>query len=60
MHRNAVEGLDFDLDKVTRLWGRTLPEDKEISEDNRAGVASPFYRSGLHSREENFDEFIGW
>ena len=48
-------------DEVTWLWLKTLEEDKEICENNQAGVNSRYYRPGPYSTaEETVDRFCKW
>ena len=61
VHPDAVEGVDYDPDEVTWLWHKTLEEDKEICENNQAGVNSRYYRPGPYSTtEETVDRFCQW
>jgi phenylpropionate dioxygenase-like ring-hydroxylating dioxygenase large terminal subunit len=61
VHREAVEGRDYQVEALTWLWANTLREDQKITEDNQAGVNSRFYRPGPHSKEEQpLDEFLQW
>lgn len=45
----AVEGVDYDLGRLTDLWWRTNDEDRELVENNQRGVASSGYRPGPYS-----------
>lgn len=59
---NAVEGVDYDKEKVTWLWHKTSLEDEKIINANSAGVKSHFFEPGpYHSEHEiNCIEFISW
>lgn len=49
VHPDAEEGVDFDVERLTRVWDVTTIEDKKITEDNQAGVLSRHYKPGLFS-----------
>lgn len=49
---NAVEGVDYDIDRLTWLWDVTSQADKRIIECNQAGVASRAYAPGPFSLME--------
>ena len=44
--RDAVEGVDYDLQRLTEVWNITNAEDKALVERNQAGVNSFGYRPG--------------
>jgi Rieske 2Fe-2S family protein len=48
---DAVEGVDYDLSALTRLWDITNRQDKELAENNQRGVDSLGYRPGPYSPE---------
>ncbi len=60
VREDAVEGRDYDVEKVTWLWRRTMEEDQTITENNQAGVNSRYYRPGPHSKDESLNEFLSW
>ncbi len=45
----AVEGRDYDIDRLTWLWHLTTEADKRIIERNQQGVNSRYYRPGPYS-----------
>ena len=49
---DAVEGRDYDLDRLTWLWDVTSLADKTIIEMNQAGVRSRAYEPGPYSLME--------
>lgn len=49
VHRDAVEGVDYDLDNLVKLWDVTNLEDRDLCELNQRGVDSPGYRPGPYS-----------
>ena len=57
----AVEGTDYDVERLTWLWKSTSAEDKKIVEMNQAGVNSRFFEPGPYSMQEPFaDRFVSW
>jgi phenylpropionate dioxygenase-like ring-hydroxylating dioxygenase large terminal subunit len=57
----AVEGTDYDVERLTWLWKTTSAEDKKIVEMNQAGVNSRFFEPGPYSMQEPFaDRFVSW
>ena len=51
VHRDAVEGVDYDLETLTALWNRTNQQDLDLVENNQQGVISPGYQPGPFSAE---------
>ncbi|GAC1413407.1 MAG: glycine-betaine demethylase subunit GbcA [Novosphingobium sp.] len=51
VHKDAVEGLDYHLDALTQLWTDTNLQDKDLAENNQAGVHSPGYTPGPYSQD---------
>ena len=49
VHKDAVEGVDYDVDSLIELWTRTNLQDKELAENNQRGVNSPGYLPGPFS-----------
>jgi Rieske 2Fe-2S family protein len=61
VHEAAVEGVDYDVDRLTWLWKTTSAEDKKIVEMNQAGVNSRFFEPGPYSRQELYAaRFVDW
>jgi phenylpropionate dioxygenase-like ring-hydroxylating dioxygenase large terminal subunit len=61
VHQDAVEGVDYDVDRLTWLWKTTSVEDKKIVEMNQAGVNSRFFEPGPYSLQETYTaRFIDW
>lgn len=48
---DAIEGRDYDIDKLTWLWHTTSQEDEYIISRNAAGVASNFFTPGPYHPE---------
>ncbi len=58
---DAEEGRDYDRERVTWLWDVTTQADKQIIENNAAGVNSRFYTPGPYSNMESFTwKFVHW
>ncbi len=62
VHEDAVEGVDYEVEALADLWTRTNLQDKELAENNEAGVRSPGYRPGPYSTEaESLTiRFVDW
>jgi phenylpropionate dioxygenase-like ring-hydroxylating dioxygenase large terminal subunit len=61
VHHEAVEGLDYDVERLTWLWKTTSAEDKKIVEMNQAGVNSRYFEPGPYSLQETFAaRFVEW
>jgi Rieske 2Fe-2S family protein len=46
---DAVEGRDYDLERLITFWKTTGEQDWKLCEDNQAGVNSRYYRPGPYS-----------
>lgn len=59
---DAVEGVDYDREKLTWLWHHTTLEDEYIITRNSQGVNSRFFEPGpYHPAFENeLQEFVAW
>lgn len=62
VHKDAVEGEDYDLKRLTEVWIATNDEDREIVETNAMGIMSPAYVPGPYSPdwESGVIQFIDW
>ncbi len=61
VHQDAVEGVDYDVGRLTWLWKTTSAEDKKIVEMNQAGVDSRFFVPGPYSLQETYAaRFVDW
>jgi Rieske 2Fe-2S family protein len=62
VHKDAVEGVDYDLEHLTDLWTRTNLQDRDLVENNQVGVNSPGYRPGPYSpdAEALAIRFVDW
>ena len=61
VHQDAVEGVDYDVDRVTWLWKMTGEQDWWLCENNQAGINSRFYKPGSYAPlEVSAQEFVDW
>lgn len=61
VHRDAVEGVDYDLDHLTEVWSRTNEQDGEFVARTQAGVSSPAFMPGPYSSSEyQVDALVTW
>jgi phenylpropionate dioxygenase-like ring-hydroxylating dioxygenase large terminal subunit len=61
VHEDAVEGRDYDIERLTWLWNTTSAEDKKIIEMNQAGVNSRYFVPGPYSLQEPYARrFVDW
>ncbi len=62
VHRDAVEGVDYDLQELTQVWLATNDADRRICQENQLGVLSPAYDPAPYSpvHEEGVTQFVHW
>lgn len=62
VHRDAVEGVDYDVDRLKEIWATTNDQDKTLAENNQLGIRGSAYRPGPYSEsiEVGTREFIRW
>ncbi len=62
VHRDAVEGVDYDLAELTRVWLATNEQDRRIVAENQIGVSAPTYEPGPFSmmQEGGVSQFVDW
>ena len=61
VHKDAVEGKDYDLKEITWMWDKTTIADKTIIENNQKGVLSSKYLPGpLSKMEKGLEKFKNW
>ena len=61
VHRDAVEGVDYDVDALTRVWRTTNDQDRVLVNGTQCGVASPSYEPGPYSMvEDDVEAFVNW
>ena len=58
---DSIEGRDYDLDRLTRLWTVTSEQDKKIIEHTARGVRSHYFEPGpIAPMEDKELRYIGW
>jgi len=62
VHKDAQEGVDYDLETLTSLWTKTNLQDLALVENNQRGVNSPGYTPGPYSTEAETlaIRFVDW
>tara|TARA_Y100001970_G_scaffold128175_1_gene158253 strand:+ start:5002 stop:6237 length:1236 start_codon:yes stop_codon:yes gene_type:complete len=61
VHKDAKEGVDYNLDEIIWMWDVTTLADKRIIEDNQKGVLSNKYTPGpLSLMEIGLEKFKSW
>lgn len=58
---NAVEGVDYSVDRLTEFWKVTGEQDWQLCENNFRGIESTLYQPGPYAPvEEEVAKFITW
>ena len=62
VHKDAVEGKDYDVQRMTEVWDATNRQDRELAEQNQRGINSIGYQPGPYSETYEFGvvNFIDW
>lgn len=62
VHKDAVEGQDYDLKRLRDIWDTTNSQDKSLVENNQRGVNSVAYQPGPYSQtyELGVINFANW
>ncbi|MCM2294543.1 aromatic ring-hydroxylating dioxygenase subunit alpha [Allorhizobium sp. BGMRC 0089] len=62
VHKDAVEGVDYNLHDLTHVWTMTNDQDRSIVEENAFGIRSPAYEPGPYSpdHEGGVMQFVEW
>lgn len=62
VHKDAVEGRDYDLKRLIEVWHATNREDGALVEMSQRGVSSPAFEPGPYSpyTEELVEKFANW
>jgi len=62
VHKDAVEGVDYDLEALIAMWSRTNDQDLLLAENNQAGVSSVGYVPGPYCMpaEQFVLRFVNW
>jgi Rieske 2Fe-2S family protein len=61
VHEDAVEGVDYDLKRLTEVWTATNDQDRILAERNHLGIRSKAYEPGPFAPSEfMLDNFSEW
>ncbi|NGN98708.1 aromatic ring-hydroxylating dioxygenase subunit alpha [Grimontia sp. S25] len=62
VHKDAVEGVDYDPENLRHVWDATNAQDRTLSENNQLGVNSMGYQPGPYSKTYEFGviNFVNW
>lgn len=62
VNAEAVEGVDYSIEDLTKVWVATNDQDRRIVEENQLGVASPAFEPGPYNRlhEGGVIQFVEW
>lgn len=62
VHKDAVEGRDYHVDRLIELWDITNRQDRDLVETNQRGVNSMGYKPGRYSDEAEslVQRFVDW
>lgn len=61
VHEDAVEGVDYDIKRLTEVWLATNDEDRILAENNHRGIRSSAYRPGPYAPSEfMLNNFSDW
>ncbi len=62
VHKDAQEGIDYDVDKLASVWTATNNQDSSLVERAHQGISSPAYEPGPYSpyTEGLVDKFCEW
>ncbi|MEH6578458.1 MAG: aromatic ring-hydroxylating dioxygenase subunit alpha [Amphritea sp.] len=60
--KDAQEGVDYDIDNLTKVWLATNDQDRQLVEETFRGVSSPSYIPGPFSEvaENGVCQFVDW
>jgi Rieske 2Fe-2S family protein len=62
VHKDAVEGVDYDIAKLRQVWDATNDQDRQLGEENQRGINSLAYQPGPYSETYEFGviNFLDW
>lgn len=62
VHKDAVEGVDYDPAQMRRVWDATNEQDRRLAEENQRGINSKAYQPGPYSEtfEYGVIDFVSW
>ncbi len=62
VHKDAVEGVDYDVPTLIHTWDQTNRQDRDLAENNQRGVNGRGYMPGPYSQEAEalVLRFVDW
>lgn len=62
VHKDAVEGVDYNMENLTRVWRETNAQDSRLVGLSQLGAQSPGYVQGPYSKqtEGQVEQFAAW
>ena len=62
VHKEAVEGVDYDVQRMRTVWDATNDQDRRLAEENQRGINSTAYQPGPYSKTYEFGviNFVDW
>lgn len=62
VHKDAVEGVDYDIKRITEVWQATNKQDSTLVERTQRGAKSEWYEPGPYSpyTEDLVEKFTNW
>ena len=62
VHKDAVEGVDYDITHMRKVWDATNDQDRVLAEENQRGINSIAYQPGPYSETFEFGviDFVNW
>lgn len=62
VHKDAVEGVDYDVSNLCEVWNATNNQDRTLVENNQRGINSSAYQPGPYSETFEFGvvSFLDW
>ncbi len=62
VHKDAVEGIDYEVENLTAVWNATNDQDRTLVEYSQRGAASSAYEPGPYSpfTEGLVEKFSAW
>ncbi|WID96636.1 aromatic ring-hydroxylating dioxygenase subunit alpha [Bosea vestrisii] len=61
VHEDAVEGVDYDVNRLTEVWIATNEQDSDLASVNQRGIRSMAYRPGPYAPSEfMLTHFTNW
>lgn len=62
VHKDAVEGVDYDVERLRQVWDATNDQDRILGEENQLGINSVGYQPGPYSKTYEYGviNFLEW